>query len=169
MTPRSERIGSRSLWRAPAVLLAAGLLAGPALVAQGQSPAGAPLPAQTPAPAPAPGDAASQQRPTFRVAVDLVTTDVIVRDDKGQFLADLTKGDFEVLEDGVKQDIASLVLIHGGRLFNQELPPPAPPQEGIILPPSRPTADAAGRIFISSFSSSTISTWISRTHRASKS
>lgn len=112
-----------------------------------------------PAPQPKPGDAQARpadpqakpslpEQPTFRVAVDLVTTDVIVRDGKGQFVADLKGSDFEVFEDSVKQDVASLVLIHGGRAFNMQAPPPPPAQEGIILPAQRPTSDAAGRIFL---------------------
>ena len=87
-------------------------------------------------------------QPTFRAAVNLVTTDVIVRDGRGQFVSDLKGSDFDVLEDGVKQELASLVLIHGGRAFNMQAPPPAPMQEGIIIPQSRPTSDAAGRIFL---------------------
>ena len=51
-------------------------------------------------------------------------------------------------EDGVKQQIASLVLIHGGRVYNVQSPPPAPVQEGIILPRNRPTNDTAGRVFL---------------------
>ena len=61
---------------------------------------------------------------------------------------DLTKDDIEVFEDGVAQDVASFTLVHGGRVYNLLAPPPPPPQEGIILPPSRPTNDAAGRIFL---------------------
>ena len=72
----------------------------------------------------------------------------IVRDNRDQFVADLTKDEFEVYEDGVKQDIASLTLVHGGRVHNLQAPPPPPAQEGIILPPSRPRNDAAGRIFL---------------------
>jgi VWFA-related protein len=53
-----------------------------------------------------------------------------------------------VYEDGVKQDLASMVLIHGGRAYNSLAPPPAPAQEGIILPVARPTNDAAGRVFL---------------------
>jgi VWFA-related protein len=87
-------------------------------------------------------------QPTFRASVDLVTTDVIVRDNRDQFVADLKAGEFEVFEDGVKQEIVSLVLTHGGRVFNVQAPPPPPAQEGIILPPSRPTSDAAGRVFL---------------------
>jgi VWFA-related protein len=84
----------------------------------------------------------------FQARVDLVTTDVVVRDNNGQFIADLKKEDFEVLEDGVPQKVISFTLTHGGRSYNIAAPPPAPVAEGIILPPSRPPADAAGRIFL---------------------
>jgi hypothetical protein len=84
----------------------------------------------------------------FTVRVDLVTTDVIVRDGNGQFVADLTKDDFEVFEDDVKQELVSFTLTHGGRIFNVAAPPPPVAEEGIILPASRPTNDAAGRIFL---------------------
>ena len=87
------------------------------------------------------------QQPTFRGGVTLVTTDVIVRDGNGQFVADLTEHEFEVFEDDVRQEVASLILVHGGRVYNQLQPPP-PVQEGIILPPSRPTSDTAGRVFV---------------------
>jgi len=90
-----------------------------------------------------------QQTPTFRSAAELVTTDVIVRDTKNdQFIADLKPTDFDVFEDGVKQELASMVLIHGGRAYNTLAPPPAPTQEGILLPVARPTNDAAGRVFL---------------------
>jgi len=97
--------------------------------------------------APAAPQGAAQQ-PTFRVAVDLVTTDVIVRDQRDQFVSDIKPEEFEVLEDGVKQNIVSLVLTHGGRVFNVQAPPPAAAPEGIILPAARPTNDAAGRVFL---------------------
>ena len=77
-----------------------------------------------------------------------MTTDVIVRDGKDIFIADLTKDDFEVYEDGVKQTMASMTLVHGGRVLNLQAPPPPPAQEGIILPTARPRNDAAGRIFL---------------------
>src|SRR2546421_12326756 len=86
-------------------------------------------PAQQPAPAPQP----SQPQPTFRVQVDLVTTDVIPRDEKGNFIADLSKGEFEIYEDGVKQDITSMTVSHGGRGTNNlGAPPPAPAPEGAV-------------------------------------
>ena len=119
--------------------------------------AGAGLRAQNPPVKPA-GQAAKPQgtdpaakpdpQQVIRTGVELITTDVIVRDSRGQFISDLKKDEFEILEDGVKQQMVSFTLTHGGRVFNVEAPPPAPPQEGIILPPPRPTNDAAGRIFL---------------------
>ena len=40
--------------------------------------------------------AAGQDQTTFRVSIDLVTTDVIPRDTNGQFVADLSKDHFQV-------------------------------------------------------------------------
>ena len=105
-----------------------------------QAPAPAPPPAAAPSPAP--------QNPNFKLQVDLVTTDVLARDDKGNFVSDLKKDDFEVYEDGVLQDIWQMTVVAGGRVTNALLPPPPPPPEGIILPPSRPRTDISGRIFV---------------------
>jgi VWFA-related protein len=105
------------------------------------------LSAQTPAPTPNAAGAA-QEKPTFKVQVDLVTSDIIVRDEKGNFIPDLKKEEFEVYEDGVKQDITSMTVVTGGRVTNVLAPPPPPPPEGIILPPSRPKSDVSGRIFL---------------------
>jgi VWFA-related protein len=118
-----------------------------ALLLTGPSTRPATVQAQGQAPAPPAGQT---QQPTFRVTTDLISTDVIVRDRKGQFVADLDASDFEVLEDGVKQEVVSFFLSHGGRTYNQQTvqAPAAAPQEGILLPPSRPTNDASGRIFI---------------------
>ena len=108
------------------------------------------LSAQAPAPAPSPAAAPSPapQNPNFKLNVDLVTTDVLARDDKGNFVSDLKKDDFEVYEDGVLQDIWQMTVVAGGRVTNALLPPPAPPPEGIILPPTRPRTDISGRIFV---------------------
>src|SRR5215203_2362616 len=103
---------------------------------------------QTPAPPKQQPPAGTQPREVIRRALDIITTDVMVRDNSGQFVADLNKDEFEVYEDGVKQDVQSFVLTHGGRVYNQTLPTPPKQQPGIILPPSRPTNDAAGRIFV---------------------
>ncbi|MBA2302517.1 MAG: VWA domain-containing protein [Acidobacteria bacterium] len=99
-------------------------------------------------PAAPPAGQRQPPREVIRRQIDVITTDVIVRDNRGQFVADLKKDEFEVYEDDVKQDVVSFVLTHGGRVYNQTLPTPPKQQAGIILPPSRPTNDAAGRIFI---------------------
>jgi VWFA-related protein len=106
-----------------------------------------PPPADDPAAVLPPADGARQQ-PDFATVTNLVTTDVIPRDNSGLFVADLKKEDFVVLEDGVAQTVASLTLVHGGRYFNLAAPPPAPVAEGMVLPPARPVTDAAGRIFV---------------------
>src|SRR5204862_477495 len=54
----------------------------------------------------------------------------------------------EVYENGVKQELTSLTLVHGGRVHNLATPPPAAQEEGLILPVSRPRNDTAGRIFL---------------------
>ena len=126
-----------------ALLLVAGLSSRPAsLLAQ--------IPGQPQQPAPPPRTGVVvPQTPTFRTSVDLVTTDVIPRDQRNdQFVADLKENEFSIYEDGVKQDIVSMTLIHGGREYSVRTPPPAPVREGIILPRSRPTSDTAGRIFV---------------------
>src|SRR5436309_3584660 len=102
---------------------------------------------QTPAPA-KPAAPAQPEKPTFRMQVDLVTNDVVVRDDKGNFVPDLKKDEFEIFEDGVQQDITSMTVVTGGRVNNVLAPPPPPPPEGIILPVSRPRNDVSGRIFL---------------------
>jgi VWFA-related protein len=105
------------------------------------------LSAQTPAPA-SPAAGGAQEKPTFKVQVDLVTSDIIVRDEKGNFIPDLKKEEFEIFEDGVKQDITSMTVVTGGRVTNVLAPPPPPPPEGIILPPTRAKSDVSGRIFL---------------------
>jgi VWFA-related protein len=91
----------------------------------------------------------AQTQPTFRGGVDLMTLDVIPRTASGQFVADLAMNEFEVLEDGVPQQLASMVMVHGGRVFNLVEPAPASDMpEGIILPRSGPRSDAGGRIFV---------------------
>src|SRR5688572_21736721 len=113
----------------------------------GDAPADQEPAAQAPVPAPAPA-APVAPSPTFRTSVNLVSSDVIVRNRRGQFQADLTKDDFEVYEDGIKQELSSFTLVHGGRVYQTQSATAAPVREGIILPPSRPVNDAAGRIII---------------------
>jgi VWFA-related protein len=124
------------------------LAAGAGLVAQGAPDKTKPV--QNPPERKPEGVLVAPQAPReiIRRSVDLVTNTVIVRDDKGQFVASLGKNDFDVFEDGIKQDIITFVLTHGGRVLNDVSAPPPPVQEGILLPPARPTNDASGRIFL---------------------
>src|SRR6185503_3528309 len=86
------------------------------------------LSAQTPAPSPAQAGGA---QPTFRASVALVTTDVTVKDDRGVFVDDLKQDEFEVYEDGVRQQIVSMKVVHGGRVSNELVAAPTRPPEGI--------------------------------------
>jgi len=89
------------------------------------------------------------QQPTFRSGVTLVTTDVIARGERGQFVADLTRDNFTVLEDGQPQKIESFVMVQGGRNYNLVTPSAAATPEGIVLPQAKPkAADANGRVFV---------------------
>ena len=109
------------------------------------------LSAQAPPPPATQQPAAQQadpQKPTFTMRIDLVTNDVIIRDERGNFVPDLKKDEFEIFEDGVKQDIVSMTVVTGGRVTNLLAPPPPPPPEGIILPPRKVVNDTSGRIFL---------------------
>jgi VWFA-related protein len=96
------------------------------------------------------GLAGQQQppRPVIRSGVTYVTTDLVARNDRGQFVPNLRKTDFEVFEDGVKQEVVTFVLTHGGRVLKDDVVPMAPAMEGILLPRATPASDASGRIFL---------------------
>lgn len=126
------------VWIALAALILVGTVVTARVVGAGARAAREPQPGQS---------LTAPQQPSFRGGVTLVTTDVIVRQGSGQFVGDLTEHDFEVFEDDVRQEVASLILVHGGRVYNQ-LEPPPPVQEGIILPSPRPAGDTAGRVFV---------------------
>src|SRR2546421_11808468 len=103
---------------------------GAALVATPSAEARRPVAPATPA---QPGQA-TQPNPTFRVSVDLVTNDIVVRDEKGNFVPDLRPEDIEVYEDGIKQELTSMTVVTGGRVYNPMNGPIAPPPQRIILP-----------------------------------
>ena len=90
------------------------------------------------------------QQPTFRSGVTLVTTDVIARGERGQFVSDLTRENFTVVEDGQPQRIESFVMVQGGRSYNLLLPPSAAVvPDGLVLPQARPKApESNGRVFL---------------------
>jgi Ca-activated chloride channel homolog len=49
--------------------------------------------------------AAVQQQPPFRAGIELVSLNVTVSDATGHYVTDLEQGDFNVFEDGMKQDV----------------------------------------------------------------
>ncbi len=86
-----------------------------------------------------------QDPPTFRSGVDLIEVDVIVTDRQGNPLRDLTKDDFEILEDGRSQTVRTFSLV--------DLPVPArtsTPQPGRLdLAPDTATNDRPeGRTYV---------------------
>ena len=55
---------------------------------------------------------ADQPAVTFRVEVNYVEVDAVVTDAQGMPIANLTKNDFEIYEDGKKQDVATFSLVN---------------------------------------------------------
>jgi VWFA-related protein len=53
------------------------------------------------------GVAIAQERPTFRVKVDMVVLSFTVTDNKGKYVNGLKHTDFKVLEDGIQQKLAT--------------------------------------------------------------
>lgn len=49
--------------------------------------------------------AQDRQRPSFRAGVDMVSLNVTVADASNRYVTDLDQGDFNVFEDGVRQDV----------------------------------------------------------------
>jgi Ca-activated chloride channel family protein len=74
------------------------------LVAAVASVLGSSLAAQTPPPPPE--EPAHEGRLQFAVSVETVTLDVVVVDKKGRFVPGLTRESFEILEDGLPQDLS---------------------------------------------------------------
>src|SRR5438105_10636333 len=52
-----------------------------------------------------------QEEPVVRIRANEVTLDIVVRDKKGRPVRDLTPADFEIYEDGVRQQIGSFRFV----------------------------------------------------------
>jgi VWFA-related protein len=93
--------------------------------------------AQTPAPTPSRGFVKS-------VDVSVTNIDVVVTDSKGNRITGLKKEDFEIVEDGLQQQITNFYAVEQGRTVmvgDEEIPPqPAPPAPapGVPAPPAPP-------------------------------
>ncbi len=83
-------------------LAALALAASLPLVAGAQQP---PAPADAAPPPPASEPQGQSAQPSFRAGVDLVSMNVTVTDAAQRYVVDLNEEDFQVFEDGVKQDV----------------------------------------------------------------
>ena len=113
--------------RTQAFLCGAGLACAAAAIAQTRSPT-------------------AQSPDRIKVGVELITTSATVRDTRGQFIANLKPGEFEIYEDGVKQSLVTFSLTQGGRTFNEK--PGAQVTPGIMLPEARAAASGEGRVLV---------------------
>ncbi len=89
--------------------------------------------------------AAQQDVPTFREGVQLVEVDVIVTDRLGNPVRDLTKDDFEIIEEGRAQTVRTFSLV------DLPVPPPAPtlqPGRLDLEPDTATNAAPEGRTYV---------------------
>ena len=99
----------------------------------------------TPLPLPAQTAAAQRKPPTFEVGTSAVALDVVVRDKKGKIVKDLTQADFEVFEDGAKQQVETFSVISRGAESDLEATPaPAPAAASAAPAPAPAPAAPAG-------------------------
>src|SRR5688500_2027154 len=56
-------------------------------------------------------DRSARQEPRLRTNTTAVVVDVVVRDQKGRPVTDLRKEDFEIYEDGVRQQLADVTVV----------------------------------------------------------
>jgi VWFA-related protein len=98
--------------------LAAGVALATPAAQQQATPDAAPPAQQAPAsgdaqvpPTDPPGEGEQELQPTFRTGINFVSVDAIITDRRGNPVDDLTIDDFEVFEDGQRQDIETFKLI----------------------------------------------------------
>ncbi len=84
-----------------------------------------------------PGRPAAQARATLRASIELVTVDLVVRDQSGAPVGGLAQEDFEVREDGVPQRVTMFEAPGGGR------PGPGDPALPRTITATAAAADAA--------------------------
>ena len=84
------------------------------------------------------GVTAQQVPPPFKSGVQVVEVDVRVFGRDGRFVADLTRGDFELIEEGVPQKIDAVHLVGGGEASSM------PADDRPAVPPSLDSTPAPG-------------------------
>jgi VWFA-related protein len=83
------------------------------------------------------------QPPSFRAGTVLVEVDAIVTDSSGRFVSDLTRDDFDVFEDGVRQRIDRLYRVSGTAVI-----PSVPGGTSESVPATSAPAVAPARVFV---------------------
>jgi len=83
---------------------------------------------------------AQQEAAKIKVTVNLVTVDVVVTGKKGHIPSDLKKEDFEIYEDGKRQEILHFEFIDGRRTQRQK----GAPEAGATPPPAVTAATQSG-------------------------
>ena len=76
------------------------------------------------------GDQADQKR-VFKARTDFVSTTVVIRDARGNFVPDLRQDEFEVFEDGIRQSIASFSVTVGARVTTPAVEAPTGAATGL--------------------------------------
>ena len=61
--------------------------------------------------------AAAQDRPIFRVKVDMVVLSFTITDNKGKYVNGLKPSDFKILEDGIPQKLSTFSARAGAKPF----------------------------------------------------
>jgi Ca-activated chloride channel family protein len=99
----------------------------------------------------------AQDRPTFRVKVELVVLSFQVQDNKGKYVNGLKPKDFRILEDGIPQKLATFgegnrppqeVAEDGITLRQITVPTTLPSAEGSKAEPTRVDAFAGTNVFV---------------------
>jgi VWFA-related protein len=83
------------------------------------------------------GVAIAQERPTFRVKVDMVVLSFTVTDSKGKYVNGLKHTDFKILEDGIQQKLATF---SEGNQPPVQVSPDGKAVVPIIIDPAKPEA-----------------------------
>jgi VWFA-related protein len=92
----------------------------------------------------------TRQQTVFTATANAVSTNLLVRDAKGQFVPNIRPEEVQVYEDGVLQKLSYFNTVIGGRVTEQIASAAAAPaaNDGLILPRAVPPPDMSGRIFI---------------------
>ena len=81
-----------------------------------------------------PSPEGAQPGAVIHAKVDEVALDLVVRDKKGRLVKNLTSGDVEIYEDGVRQQIRSFRLVTGDAAPAQAVSPSHPEQPASVAP-----------------------------------